>query len=169
MQYIPRHFFLAILLMAAMFTGMTGSVWAAEDYNGVREYNDEKKVVIMSIGSAQMIVDNDVIKIDAAPVIQNGRTYVPLRALSNIFDAKCQYNGDTKEIVIKKGSAVLVMPVGAADFTLNGEVKNMDAPAFITQNGRTMVPVRFLANAFGAVIKPTYNENGAVADLMLRL
>jgi hypothetical protein len=32
-----------------------------------------------------------------------------------------------------------------------------------------MVPVRFISNAFGAVIKLTYNENGSVADLMLQL
>ena len=128
-----------------------------------------KKIVIMSIGSAQMIANNDVVKIDTAPVIHDGRTYVPLRALSNIFDADCQYNSDTKEITITRGDTAIAMTVGKDTFTVNGETKTMDAPAFLNKDGRTMVPVRFISNAFGAVIKLTYNENGSVADLMLQL
>ena len=129
----------------------------------------ESKIVIMSIGSAQIIVDNTVVKTDTAPLIQNGRTYVPLRALSNIFDAACDYNSDTQEITIKKGNTMIAMPVGENQFTINGENKSMDAPAYINDNGRTMVPLRFIANAFGAVIKLTYAETGAVADIMLQV
>ena len=148
---------------------------AAKYYTGIHavqvvaEKAETSKIVIMSIGSAQMIVNNDVVKNDAAPVIKDGRTYVPLRALSNIFDAKCHYNSDTREITITRDDTVIVMPVGETEFTVNGETKTMDAPAFINEDSRTMVPVRFIANAFGAVIKLTYDENGAVADLMLQL
>ena len=148
---------------------------AAKYYTGthtiqvVPEKDNDSKIVIMSIGSAQIIVNNDVVKCDAAPLIQDGRTYVPLRALSNIFDADCQYNSDTKEITITKGDTAIAMTVDKDTFTVNGEAKTMDAPAFLNKDGRTMVPVRFISNAFGAVIKLTYNENGAVADLMLQL
>ena len=148
---------------------------AAKYYTGqhviqvVDEPKETEKIVIMSIGSAQMIVNNDVVKNDAAPVIQNGRTYVPLRALSNIFDAQCDYNAETQQITITRGDTEIVMTIGAEQYTLNGNATAMDAPAYINDAGRTMVPVRFIANAFGAVIKPTYNENGAVADIMLQL
>lgn len=148
---------------------------AAKYYTGthtiqvVPEQNETSKIVIMSIGSAQVIVDNSVVKCDAAPVVKNGRTYVPLRALSNMFDAACDYNSDTQQITITKGSTVITMTIGEEQFTVNGETKTMDAPAYITENGRTMVPLRFIANAFGAVIKLTYAENGAVADIMLQL
>ncbi len=148
---------------------------AAKYYTGthtiqvVPEKFENSKIVIMSIGSAQMIVNNDVVKNDTAPVIQNGRTYVPLRALSNIFDAQCNYNGNTKQVTITKGDTVIAMTIGENQFTVNGKAKTMDAPAYISENGRTMVPVRFIANAFGAVIKLTYAENGTVADIMLQL
>lgn len=148
---------------------------AAKYYTGlhtiqvVDEKAETEKIIIMSIGSAQMIVNNDVIHIDAAPLIQNGRTYVPLRALSDIFEADCNYDAATQQITVTKDDTVITMTIGADQFTLNDTVTAMDAPAFITGNGRTMVPVRFIANAFGAVIKPTYNDNGAVADIMLQL
>lgn len=148
---------------------------AAKYYTGlhtiqvVDEKAETEKIIIMSIGSAQMIVNNDVIQIDAAPLVQNGRTYVPLRALSDIFEARCSYDAAAQQITITKDNTVITMTIGADQFTLDGTVTAMDAPAFITGNGRTMVPVRFIANAFGAVIKPTYHENGAVADIMLQL
>lgn len=131
--------------------------------------SQKSKIVIMSIGSAQMIVDNDVVKTDVAPLVQNGRTYVPLRALSNIFDAACDYNSDTKEITITKNDTVITMTIGENQYTVNGETASIDAPAFINANSRTMVPLRFIANAFGAVIKLTYAENGSVADIMLQV
>lgn len=148
---------------------------AAKYYTGhhtvqvVAEESKEEKIVIMSIGSAQMIVNNDVVKMDAAPVIQDGRTYVPLRTLSHIFDAQCHYNAVDKEILITKEDMTICMTVGADCFTLNGTVIAMDAPAYISNNGRTMVPVRFIADAFGTVIKPTYNKNGTLADILLQL
>lgn len=148
---------------------------AAKYYTGthtiqvVPEKDNDSKIVIMSIGSAQIIVNNDVVKCDAAPLIQDGRTYVPLRALSSIFDARCDYNSDTQQVTITKNDTVITMTIGEASFTVNGEAKTIDAPAYIAENGRTMVPLRFIASAFGAVIKLTYAETGAVADIMLQL
>lgn len=136
----------------------------------VLEQNTQlEKIVILSIGSCQMIVNNDVVQADAAPVVQNGRTYVPLRALSDIFDAECHYDAATQQITIQNDSRTIELVIGEEQFSLNGESYPMDAPAFLTEQGRTMVPIRFLANAFGAVIKPTYRENGTVADIMLQL
>ena len=148
---------------------------AAKYYTGthtiqvVPEKDNDSKLVIMSIGSAQIIVNNDVVKCDAAPLIQDGRTYVPRRALSSIFDARCDYNSDTQQVTITKNDTVIAMNIGEAAFTVNGEAKTIDAPAYIAENGRTMVPLRFIASAFGAVIKLTYAETGAVADIMLQL
>lgn len=148
---------------------------AAKYYTGthtiqvVPEKDNDSKIVIMSIGSAQIIVNNDVVKCDAAPLIQDGRTYVPLRALSSIFDARCDYNSDTQQVTITKNDTVIAMNIGEAAFTVNGEAKTIDAPAYIAENGRTMVPLRFIASAFGAVIKLTYAATGAVADIMLQL
>lgn len=130
---------------------------------------DAIKTVILSIGSSQMIVDNGVIKTDTAPFVQNNRTYVPLRALSDIFDAECSYDAATQQITIQNNKTTIVMAIGADQFSLNDTTYTMDAPAILTEQGRTMVPLRFMANAFGAVIKLTYQEDGTVADIMLQL
>lgn len=47
-------------------------------------------------------------------------------------------------------SAVFV--IGSASYTVNGEQKTSDAAPFIDKNGRTQLPVRAVAEAFGAVV-----------------
>ncbi len=159
-QTLCMIFFVAVFLLLG-----SHAAWAVDRSDMMKA----DKTVIMSIGSNQMIVNDDVIKNDAAPLIRDGRTYVPLRALSNIFDAKCIYNGEEQAISIIKNNTVILMTIGERPYTVNGKTMAMDAPPFITDNGRTMVPVRFIANAFGAVIKPIYNEDGAVVDIMLQM
>ncbi|MDR1066482.1 MAG: hypothetical protein LBL35_03470, partial [Clostridiales bacterium] len=62
-------------------------------------------------------------------------------------------NPAAKEPVIEKPavktSDTVILYIGDATYSVNGEKKTMDSPPFIT-NGRTMVPVRFIAEAFGA-------------------
>ena len=147
---------------------------AAKYYTGtqtiqvVEEKKEDSKIVIMSIGSKQIIVNNDVVQSDAAPVIQNDRTYVPLRILSDIFGAQCSYDSAAQQVTISKDDDTIVMTVGSDNYTLNNTAAALDAPAYI-QQGRTMVPIRFIAEAFGIVVKPTYTQAGAVADIMFQM
>lgn len=129
---------------------------------------DDGTIIIMSIGSKQFIVNNDVVQADVAPSIKEGRTYVPLRVLSSLFDATCSYDSTTQTITITKGENTITMTVGTLSYTLNGESYSMDAASYIVDD-RTMVPIRFIANAFGSVIKPTYNPSGEVADIMIQM
>ena len=57
------------------------------------------------------------------------------------------------------------MTIGSATYTVNGEEQTMDVAPFIN-GSRTMVPVRFAAEAFGIKVIPTYDENGATADIL---
>ena len=154
--------FIRLKDQARYYTGLHTIVVEAEK-------TSDSKIVIMSIGSSQIIVDNTVVQADAAPVIQNDRTFVPLRALSDIFGAQCSYEAASQTITITRDDTTIVMQPGADSYTLNGASQPLDALAYISSNGRTMVPVRFIAEAFGIVVKPTYDASGAVADLMFQL
>lgn len=134
----------------------------------VEEKSENSKIVIMSIGSNQIIDNDAVVKTDTAPVIHNDRTYVPLRVLSDIFGAQCNYEQEKRQVTVTQGDNTITMVIGENSYTLNGTSTTLDAPAYII-DGRTMVPVRFFAEAFGIVVKPTYSENGAVADIMFQV
>ena len=125
-------------------------------------------VVVMSIGSNEIIVNDAKATIDAAPMIQNDRTYVPFRALAEAFGAEVAYDEATQAVTAELNGVKVVMTIGSATYTVNDEEQTMDVAPFIN-GSRTMVPVRFAAEAFGIKVIPTYDENGATADILFNL
>ena len=123
---------------------------------------------VMSIGSSEIVIDGEKAAIDAAPIVQNSRTYVPFRALAEAFGAEVAYDEATQAVTATLGSNTVVMTIGSATYTVNGEEKTADVAPFIS-GGRTMVPVRFAAEAFGSKVIPTYDDNGATADVLFKL
>ena len=125
-------------------------------------------VVVMSIGSNEIIINDAKAVIDAAPIVENNRTFVPFRALAEAFGATVAYDEATQAVTAELNGVTVVMTIGSAEYTVNGTAKTADVAPFIN-GSRTMVPVRFAAEAFGIKVIPTYDENGATADILFNL
>jgi hypothetical protein len=125
-------------------------------------------VVVMSIGSNEIIINDAKATIDAAPIVENNRTFVPFRALAEAFGATVAYDEATQAVTAELNGVTVVMTIGSAEYTVNGVAKTADVAPFIN-GSRTMVPVRFAAEAFGIKVIPTYDENGATADILFNL
>ena len=125
-------------------------------------------VVVMSIGSNEIIINDKKATIDAEPIIRNDRTYVPFRALAEAFGAEVAYDEATQAVTAELNGVTVVMTIGSATYTVNGAEKTMDVAPFIN-GSRTMVPVRFAAEAFGIKVIPTYNPDGTTADILFNL
>lgn len=116
--------------------------------------------VVVTIGSTTMQVDGKNKTIIAPPIIDNGRTYVPLRAISEAFGATVDWKQATNLITIDRGDTHIVMTPYKLAYMLNGQEKMMDvAPYISTAYASTMVPVRFIADAFGFDSIPEYNAD----------
>ena len=63
---------------------------------------DEGKQIILTIGSKDVLVNDEKQTIDCAAIIYLNRTYVPLRFVSEALEAQVDYNGETREITIIK-------------------------------------------------------------------
>ena len=125
-------------------------------------------VVVMSIGSNEIVINDAKATIDAAPIVENNRTFVPFRALAEAFGATVAYDEATQAVTAELNGVTVVMTIGSAEYTVNGVAKTADVAPFIA-GSRTMVPVRFAAEAFGIKVIPTYDENGATADILFNL
>ncbi len=125
-------------------------------------------VVVMSIGSNEIVINDAKATIDAAPIVENNRTFVPFRALAEAFGATVAYDEATQAVTAELNGVTVVMTIGSATYTVNGVEKTADVAPFIN-GSRTMVPVRFAAEAFGIKVIPTYDENGATADILFNL
>ena len=87
---------------------------------------------------------------DAKPYLDNnGRTIVPIRAVTEAMGCEVYWNRESKTIYLFRDRVNAVMTIGKKEITVMGMKKSMDTSATI-QNGRTLVPVRFIAEAFGA-------------------
>ena len=71
----------------------------------------------------------------------------------------------SQAVTAELNGVTVVMTIGAAEYTVNGVAKTADVAPFIN-GASTMVPVRFVAEAFGINVTPIYAENGAVADVL---
>lgn len=128
---------LALTLLAAM---MTGTALAAEPENG---------------GISVQLNGKGLAFTDAVPESSNGRTFVPLRAVMEAMDAQVDYDGATGTVSIHRGGADLTMVLGQNQATVveNGQTRTitMDVTPYV-RDGRTYVPVRFVAEAVGCSV-----------------
>lgn len=116
--------------------------------------------VVMTLGSTNMIVNNNVVDMkDAAPFAQDNRTFVPFRALGEALGATVDYDQTAKTVTYKLGSSKIVMTLDSKDYTVNGVKKTMDVAPFAKDN-RTYVPVRFVGEALGFTVTGLQNANG---------
>ena len=91
---------------------------------------------------------------DAAPTIKDGRTMIPMRAVFEAMGAEVSYDDATRTITAVRGDTTVSMVQDAKQVkvTENGQERTVEmdvAPYADAVNGRTYVPVRFAAEAFG--------------------
>jgi hypothetical protein len=115
---------------------------------------EKRKVIYLRIGSRILEkVGFDTIILDAPPFIDRNsdRTLVPIRAISEAFDANVIWNDRERKVTIKLNSTVITLIIGNREAKINGKSVFLDCPPMII-NGRTFVPLRFVASAFGATV-----------------
>lgn len=101
------------------------------------------KTILLQIGSTAVIVDDQAIINDVAPVIRNDRTLVPIRVITEALGGQVAWNEAAKEVTLTVNGKEIKMTIGKA------LEKYGVAPVII--GGRTFVPVRFVADELGAV------------------
>ncbi len=89
---------------------------------------------------------------DAKPVARNDRTMIPVRALAEALGYTVSFDETTNAAVCDKGGVTVTFPLEGKKYTLTTDGKDrkytMSSPAF-AEDGRTYVPLRDLADAFG--------------------
>jgi len=88
---------------------------------------------------------------DTEPEIVNDRTFVPFRAIFEKMGAGIEYDAATKTITAKRGNTTVKLTIGSDTAYVNGAAKTLSAAPYI-KNDRTMVPLRFVGEAFGGSV-----------------
>lgn len=99
------------------------------------------------IGSSQV----NKVKMDAAPLIKENRTFVPVRYLGNalgVNDSNIKWGNTTKTATLN-GKAELKLTIGQKAVITNGKREAIDVAPYIIPPGRTMLPARYVAEGLG--------------------
>lgn len=111
--------------------------------------NGHGKNMRLKIGSSKMTTGSEEQDIDpgyaTAPVINNGTTFVPIRAIVELWGGSINWDNTARTITISLNGNTVVLTIGSTTATVNGETATLSSAPYVSATGRTMVPIRFLA------------------------
>lgn len=96
-------------------------------------------------------VNDILLKFDQEPVIYNGRTMVPMRAIFEALGATVDWEVGKETITATREDTKIVIAIGSNQAVVDGEKCILEAPPQLI-NGRTLVPVRFVSESLGAQV-----------------
>lgn len=101
----------------------------------------------------EVIVDGELIHFpDQQPIVVNpGHTMIPVHTIATMLGCKVEWNQKLKCAVITQGRNIMYIYPGNTSYLFNGTYYTMDIEPTVL-NGRTIVPLRFIAEAFGYVV-----------------
>ncbi len=113
----------------------------------------KEDTVCLLVGNSMTVTNGKKMQIDASntavvPYIENDRTYVPLRFISEAFGAEVIWEEGMDGCIIKKEDVTIELFFDSTEFKVNGETVQSDVPIQL-KHDRTMVPVRFVTEQLG--------------------
>lgn len=121
--------------------------WSSAKATEIKDSKSDNKANASS--EIKIMVSGKEIKPETPAYIENGRTMVPLRFISEALGEKVDWNAETKSVIIGDNKAVLA--IGSKEIDANGKKITIDSPAVI-KNARTFVPLRAISEILGAKV-----------------
>jgi hypothetical protein len=129
------------------------------DYKDIESYKNlgedlskkgDKNIKVFSSG--------DQVNFDVQPLTKENRTLVPIRAIAESLKSQVAWDKDNQTITLSKDGVQIKLTLGQDTAYVNDKEIKLDTSAE-SVNGRTMVPVRFISEAFNSTVKwePVYH------------
>lgn len=109
------------------------------------------------INSGDYYVNNQLHTMDTAPIIKDNRTILPIRYVAEALGTDVAWNPADKRVNISMGSKVIKLWINNNTANVNGsnvfiDPKNANVKPIIIPPGRTMLPLRFIAENLGCEV-----------------
>lgn len=119
--------------------------------------------VLAAPRQTQVLLDGGRVDTEGLAVVKNGRTMIPIRCLAELLGADVSYDQTLKAARIVRAGTEIIMPIGSTTATVNGAPFQMDVAPYI-ENGRTMIPARYVSEWFGQKIEWVAEKNAASVE-----
>lgn len=95
-----------------------------------------------------VVLDGEALVFDVSPRNIDGRIMVPMRTIFETLGADVEWDDETGTITASKDGVYVISVVGDPSMKVGSNTIIMDIAPMIVE-GRTLVPIRFVAEAFG--------------------
>ena len=131
---------ISILLLVLMVANL--NVYAADlEYTAL--YVGSNKAFVNDV-EEQIDTENPNVKV----FVENDRSYVPVRFISENYDGQVEWVQETQTVNISFTDRKISLTIGMPEIIINGEKKVLDV-APIIREGRTFLPLRACTEAIG--------------------
>jgi hypothetical protein len=100
----------------------------------------------------KVFVNGQEITLDVPPLIMEGRTMVPLRAIFESLGAAVEWEAESQKVTSTKGNTKIELQIDKNTAIVNGISETLEVPAKLV-GGRTMVPLRFVGEALDCLVE----------------
>lgn len=131
-----------MLLCLALICFLNTSIFASE-LSYIALYVGSNKAYVNDV-KQQIDIDNS----DVVVFVENDRSYVPVRFISESYTGQVEWLPGTQNVNIVFDDRTISLTIGVPEIIINGETKQLDV-APIIRNERTFLPLRACAEAIG--------------------
>lgn len=131
--------------------GRTG--WISMDFININSTSTPNNTSNTSAGSISVSVNGRNVSFDVPPFVNaQNRTMVPIRFISEELGSQVNWIPAEQKVTIRRQGQEIELWIGNSDAKVNGTIVAMDTQAELVK-GRTMVPLRFISESFGADVQ----------------
>lgn len=104
------------------------------------------------VGDSALSINGNSVEVETPYVVGSGVTLVPVRVISEAFGAEVVWDGETQTVMIMNGGTQIALQIGNKTAFVNGAEISLEEAPELTENGFTMVPLRFISESLGALV-----------------
>lgn len=138
---------IAAILAAA--TALSAAPFALAEND---ENTNDKVEIAFNVGDSILKINGIETEVETPYVTENNTTLVPLRVITEAFGAKVDWDGDTQKITLTYPAVNIELQIGNIVATVNDHTETLLESPALSENGVTMVPLRFISETFGATV-----------------
>lgn len=109
---------------------------------------DAASIRILKKPSLSMQVMGETLKGVDPPIVENGKAYIPIRAVGEALGYKVEYNAKEKSIELKKAGTNIKIGISSKNAYINGKKIQLENSLYL-KNARTYIPITLIYPVFG--------------------
>lgn len=163
---IGELFFEECTALTDIYYGATEIEWRSIELGYFNEFLETANIHFADPdkNEIKVILNGKKVRFDQLPIVENGRTLVPVRAIFEALGAEVAWDAENQTVRAIGHGIYVKLIINSDEMMVDNAGKLLEVPAKII-NGRTMVPARAVAEAFNCNVTWDAEKNMVIIEL----